>query len=96
MPGYADCRLADPINYRPSSPNSIESTFFDVKFENPISEFVKIMSSENSKILEDYFGVDFRKQAILMKDNKVKLSTEDGLSVITSLDSYLLSNALKK
>jgi hypothetical protein len=100
MPGYPDCRIADPINYHPGknliSPRSSESTFYDVKFDNPMNEFVKIMSSENSKILEDYFGVDFRKHAVFMKDNKVKLSTEDGISVITSLDSYLLSNALKK
>jgi hypothetical protein len=96
MPGYSNSRLADPLNYRPSSPRSAESSFVDVKFDNPASEFIKIMSSENAKILEDYFGVDFRKRAVFLKDNKVRLSTEDGLSVITSLDSYLLSNALKK
>jgi hypothetical protein len=95
MPGYAKCRVADPLTYHPENPTSVESTFFDVKFDNPASEFIKMMSSENYKILEDYFGVDFRKHAVIMKDNKVKLSTEDGLSVITSLDSYLLSNALK-
>jgi hypothetical protein len=31
-----------------------------------------------------------------MKDNRVKLSSEDGVSLIVNLDRYILSEALKK
>jgi hypothetical protein len=95
MPGYPDCRVADYNTYNPGSIKTNESVGV-VKFEDPSSEIMKMMkSTENCKILEDYLHVDLRKQAVLMKDNKIKLSTEDGVSIITSLDSYLLSNALK-
>jgi hypothetical protein len=55
-----------------------------------------MMCSVNCKIIEDYCHVDFKKLAVLMKDNKVKFSSEDGVSIIASLDRYLLSEALKK
>jgi hypothetical protein len=97
MPGYKKCRVADPDNYQPR-PYGKESSspFIDVKFDNPASEIMKIMSSENCRILEDCYHVDFKKQAILMKDNKIKLSSEDGVSIIAPLDRYLLNSALTK
>jgi hypothetical protein len=94
MPGYSSCRVADPLNYHPR-PFGTESCI-DIKFNDPASELLKVMSSENCRILEDYIRVDFKKQAVLMKDNKIKFSSEDGVSVIASLDRYLLSEALRK
>jgi hypothetical protein len=94
MPGYSDCRAANPNTYNPR-PFGKES-FQDVLFDNPASELLKIMSSENCRILEDYLHVDFKKHAILMKDNRVKLSSEDGVSLIVNLDRYILNEALKK
>jgi hypothetical protein len=97
MPGYKKCRVADPDTYRPRSYGKESSSpFIDVKFDNPASEILKIMSSENCRILEDCYHVNFKKQAILMKDGKIKLSSEDGLSIIAPLDSYLLAEALRK
>jgi hypothetical protein len=95
MPGYADCRVANPNDYHPR-PFGKESSFVDIKFDNPAAELLKIMSSENCRILEDCYHIDFKKQAILMKDYKIKLSSEDGISIIAPLDSYLLTEALKK
>jgi hypothetical protein len=67
-----------------------------VKFDNPINEIKQMMkSAESSKILEDYFHVDFKKDAVLTKDGRVTLSTEDGVSVIVPLNRHLLSNVLK-
>jgi hypothetical protein len=95
MPGYKDCRVGNTNTYNPSDIKSNES-FYYVKFDNPADELIRMMeSTENCKILEDYFHVNLKKQAVLLKDNRVKLSTEDGVSIITSLDSYLLNNALK-
>jgi hypothetical protein len=98
-PGYPDCRVADAVNYHPrpygkESSNTID--YNNIKFDNPANELLNMMSSENSRILEDYFHVDFKKQAVIMKDNKVKFSSEDGISIITTLDRYLLSEVLKK
>jgi hypothetical protein len=95
MPGYQNCRIADPNNYHPR-PYGKESSLVDIRFDNPASELIKIMSSENCRILEDCYHIDFKKQAILMKDNKIKLSSEDGISVIAPLDRYILNEALKK
>jgi hypothetical protein len=96
MPGYAHCRVADPFNYQPKPIGEESLSCIDIKFDNPVNELVKVMASENSKILEDYFHVDFKKHAILMKDNKVKFSSEDGVSLIVDLDRYILNEALKK
>jgi hypothetical protein len=96
MPGYANCRVANPNTYYPGNIKTSESINV-VKFDNPAEELIKMMqSTENSRILQDYFHVDFTKQAVLLKDNRIKLATEDGVSIITSLDRHLLSNALKK
>jgi hypothetical protein len=99
-PGYPECRVASPTDYYPRSfgKESLDTIVEKniIRFDNPEAELLKMMSSENCKILEDYCHVDFKKQAILMKDNKVKFSSEDGVSIIASLDRYLLSEALKK
>ncbi|MDR2409344.1 MAG: hypothetical protein LBE13_14690, partial [Bacteroidales bacterium] len=85
-PGYRNCRAADPNTYSPSDIKTSESLNI-IKFDNPADELLKMMkSSENCRILEDYFKIDLGKQAILLKDNKIKLSSENGVSVITSLD----------
>jgi hypothetical protein len=93
-PGYADCRVASPTNYHPT-PISKES--LDIRFDHPEEELLKMMSSENCRVLEDYCHVDFKKQVVIMGDNRVKFSTEDGgVSIVATLDRYLLSEALKK
>jgi hypothetical protein len=97
MPGYKECRVADADSYRPR-PYGKESfpAINDVIFDNPASELIKILSSENCRILQDCYHIDFKKQAVLLKDNKIKFSSEDGISVIAPLDSYILSEALRK
>jgi hypothetical protein len=93
-PGYSSCRVANTAAYNPRAVG--KEALYAVEFNNPEKELIEmIKSSENSKILEDYFKVDFRKDAVLMKDGKVQLSTEDGIKVIASLDRYILSGALK-
>lgn len=104
MPGLPKCRIAKDGEY---NPGSVDNTLMNktstenfngvVKFSNPANELKKMMqSSESSKILEDYFHADFRKDAILMGNNKVKLSTEDGVSVIVPLNRQLVSSILGK
>jgi hypothetical protein len=95
-PGYPDCRVASPVDYHPKSFGKESFGNNVVKFENPANELLKMMSSENCKILEDYCHVNFKKQAVLMQNNRVKFSSDDGVSIIATLDRYLISEALKK
>jgi len=99
MPGLPTCRLMQDGVYQAGP---VDNSKFGrenanvVKFDNPANEIVSMMKSqEGSKILEDYFHVDFSKNAVLMKGGKVKMSTEDGVSVIVPLNRHLLSDVLK-
>lgn len=57
-----------------------------------------VASTENAKIIADIYGIDFSKaeKAILTKDNRIKISNESGNIVSVALNSFVLSQALKK
>ena len=57
-----------------------------------------VASTENAKIIADIYGIDFNKaeKAILTKDNRIKISNESGNVVSVALNSFVLSQALKK
>ncbi len=101
-PGIPQCRLIKDGTYKPDpiSMNTGTESFnasMIAEFTNPASEVVKMMASEESgRIIQDIYGIDYNKtNAILTKDNKIKLSTESGITATVALDSYLLSKILK-
>lgn len=103
MPGLPKCRILKDGEYIPGPISSTENAGVlatggttVVKFDNPANEIKAMLKSqEASKILEDYFHADFKKNAILTSDGRVSLSTEDGVSVSVPLNSHLLSSVLK-
>lgn len=96
-PGIPTCRLVQDGVYKAGPVGSSESAMI-AEFTNPASEVVKMMESQESgKIIQDIYGIDFKNaNAILTADNKVKLSTESGMTATVALNSYLLSEALRK
>lgn len=95
IPGIPTCRLMpDGSAGAFGSGRSVESAGV-VKFNNPAEQLKQMMKSqESSRILEDYFGADFTKKAILTKDNKLRMSTESGVDIIVPLNQHLLSDVL--
>ena len=100
-PGIPPCRLIKDGVYKPGPVGvgqESSNAAMLAEFTNPANEVIKMMASEESgRIIQDIYGIDFKNaHAILTKDNKVKLSTEDGLTATVALNSYILSSVLKK
>ena len=100
-PGIPPCRLIKDGVYKPGPVGvgqESSNAAMLAEFTNPADEVIKMMASEESgRIIQDIYGIDFKNaHAILTKDNKVKLSTEDGLTATVALNSYILSSVLKK
>lgn len=95
MPGLPACRLVDSNKYKSFHSSESASHLSVIKFDNPETTLRKMMKSEeNARILEDYFNVDFEKSAVLMKNGKIKLSTENGNSVIVPINRHLVREVL--
>jgi hypothetical protein len=102
-PGLRKSRIIDPDHYNPgeykpgeSSKESIPASCDQVLFDNPAEQFKHmIMAEESSKILEDYFGFDMKSaKAFLTKNDRIELSTEDGLSMSVPLNQYITGQIL--
>ena len=96
MPGIPNCRLVENGRYQAGSSRDINrSSESAIVFNNPEEEIRGMLqSSESCKILSDYVRADLSKTACIVGKNKVRYSTEDGMTIDVPLNQHLLNSIL--
>lgn len=101
MPGIEACRLVDPNVYKAGPINVSSESYYNqganVIFDNPIQAISDaIKSSESGRILEDFYGVNLsKKNMVLTKDNRLRLSTESGDVISVPLNSAIINSIFR-
>jgi hypothetical protein len=103
IPGIPGSRLIEDGSFSPkplgfaAGPRAIESCR-DIVIEHPEAELRDlILSEESCPILEDYFQMSMRDcRAMLVGDDRVEISTEDGIHVSIPFNSYILTEIMGK
>jgi hypothetical protein len=95
-PGLFKARLVDPNKFQAEAFGK-ESACRNIIFNQPEETLRSmLMSSENAPIIEDLFGIDFKRAKMLLtRDDRLEVTSESGIKMTLPMNTYLVGEALK-